>query len=97
MPRAAVVVNPSGGGFLSHGDYGDIRIDLACYGATRLESWQVYRACRFALKALRRELLGETLLHWARVFSEGSSGLDPDTDWPVTLASWQVFSADIAA
>lgn len=99
MPRRAIVVRPAGGGLLgrAYQRYGDTRIDMSCYGATPHEAWALYRVARSALKHLRRAVVGDTLLHWARVSSDGTTLRDADTDWPVTLASWQVLGAETAA
>lgn len=96
MPRQAVVISPAGGGALGGGyqAFGDRRVDIDCYGSTGRESWLLYLDVHAALKALRREVHSRVLLHWARISADGSTGRDPDTDWPLTISSWQVLSSE---
>jgi len=96
MPRRVVVVKPAGGGLLGGGTLaaGDTRLDVDCYGETALDSWLVYQAVYAALKGLTRQTRAETLLHWARPSTRGTLARDPDTDWPVTISSWQVFAGE---
>jgi len=97
MPRATVQLEPGGGMGNANQLYGDPRIDFYCYGDSPRVAWQVYRALHAALKDLQREVFAETLLHWARESAMGALGRDPEKDWPVTLNSWQVRAAEIAA
>lgn len=99
MPRACVVVQPSGGGFLGLENqvYGDGRVDVDCYGATAWQAWQVYLAAEAALMSLEREVYASVLLHWAKPSSRGSQGRTPDLDWPIVLSSWQVLAGRVAA
>lgn len=97
MPRATIQLEPAGGMGNANQLYGDPRIDVYCWGASPRESWQVYRAVHAALKGLERKVFAETLLHWARESAMGALGRDPEKDWPVTLNSWQVRAAEIAA
>ena len=97
MPRTAVVVSgaggPGGGGYI---DFAKVRLDVDCYGATPKEAWQLHLAVRTALKHLRRTVVKGVLLHSADVSADGSSGRDPDTDWPVTVSSYLLSVAEIA-
>lgn len=100
MPRQAVVLKRAGGGLLGRGyqEYGDIRVDVYCYGATGLEADELHDEVRAALKhRLRATVAAGVLLHWARPSSDGSSGREPDTDWPLTVSSWQLLSSDVDA
>lgn len=99
MPRKAIVLTPSGGGFIGSGyqEYGDIRVDLHCYGETPKEANDVWRAVHPALKQLRRALQGPCLLHWARPAGGPLTLRDPDADWPFTLATYQILVAEVAA
>lgn len=89
MPTGAVVVNPAGGpgrkGFLI---YRRGRVDVACFGATLLESWQLHLAVRETLENLQRT---GSLIDVA-VISDGANALDPLTQWPTCYASYQVTS-----
>jgi hypothetical protein len=99
MPRRCVVIQPAGGGIMGNAyqDYGDFRVDVDCYGETPYEAWRTYLAVAGALKHLNRELSEGVLLHWARASGKGVSGRDPDTDWPITFASFQVLAAEITS
>jgi hypothetical protein len=96
-PGAATGAPPPGGGLLGRGyqQYGDHRIDVDCYGTTRPSSYKLYLAVRRALKDLRRAVHDDALLHWARVSSEGRTLVDPNTGWPLTIASWQVLVGEV--
>lgn len=98
MPRACAVLSPAGGGLigLEYQNYGDLRVDVDCYAATVQGSWTLYRAVYGALKEMKREIFADTLLHWAKPSSRGTTGRDPLTDWPMTISSWQVLAAEVA-
>lgn len=98
MPRGAVVLSPAGGGLIGNAyqDYGDVRVDVDCYGATPYEAYTLYLAVYASLKHLRRSIAGDqVLLHWARASSKGTEARDPETDWPVVTSSWQVLAAEV--
>lgn len=99
MPRAAIVLSPAGGGLLGRGSqqFGDIRVDVTCYGETLYESWLVYLAAYDVLKAIERRKVNGVLLHWARPSSRGDNARDPEKQWPTCYSSWQVLAAEIAA
>ncbi|MCZ7538240.1 MAG: hypothetical protein M5T61_21420 [Acidimicrobiia bacterium] len=99
MPRPLVTVNPAGGGFLGRSqDYGDRRIDVDCYGQTRPESWAVYLASRGRASSISNASSPTGCSwHWANEASRGTSGVEPDTDWPVTYSSWQLLASDVLA
>ncbi|MEQ8834274.1 MAG: DUF3168 domain-containing protein [Miltoncostaeaceae bacterium] len=96
MPRAAVVLRPAGGGLLgrAYQAWGDVRVDVDCFGATPKAAWDLHRAVRTAMKAMRREVHDGTLIHWARLSADAVLARDPDTDWPTAPSSWQVLAAD---
>lgn len=99
MPRYAVVLKEAGGGLIgqAYQDYGDVRLDITCYGATPYQASRLSSAVYSALKHLEREVVSGVLLHWARPSSKSTGARDPDTDWPVSVSSWQVLSAEITA
>lgn len=98
MPRGAIVVAPSGGGLIgrAYQQYGDVRLDVRCYGETPKAARDVWRSVQPALKGLRREVRLGCLMHWARQGGGPLSGRDPDTDWPSIWSSWQVLVAEVA-
>ena len=99
MPRAGVVVKAAGGGLLGRAQqrYGDTRVDVDCYGATPHEAWDVYLVVAAAFDALDADQYGDTLLKSANVTSRGIQARDPETDWPVVVATWQVLAGKDAA
>lgn len=99
MPRASVVVKAAGGGLLGQAQqrYGDQRVDVDCYGATPHEAWDVYLEVAAAFDALDAAVHGDTLLSSANVSSRGIQARDPETDWPVVVATWQVLAGKDAA
>lgn len=102
MPRQAVVVSSAGGGLMGKtNNFGDRRVDVACYGATLAQSRQLYNlAVRDALKnKLERKVIADSastsvLIHWAKISADGVTAKDPGTGWPMTLSSWQVLAAE---
>lgn len=102
MPRASVVLSPSGGpGSSDYLDFGASRVDVWCYGANLHEAYVVYLAVYQALKQMRRQKVplagGNVLLHTADPLSKGSTGRDPEKQWPTCLSSWLVKASEIAA
>lgn len=100
MPVAAIVLNGSGGPASPGGgfqEYGKERVDAFCYGATLNESRKVYLAAYSALKQLARQKINGVLVHSVTVASKGATALDPVTQWPLTLASFYVLAAEVAA
>jgi hypothetical protein len=99
MPQACIVAKPAGGpgGREGLSEWGRSRIDLWCYGANQHEGWNVYLAAYGALKHLKRTVSADVLLHAAVCLSKGVPGIDPDTQWPVTLSSWLVTASEVAA
>jgi hypothetical protein len=97
MPQGTVVVSPAGGGLLglSGNDYGDSRVDIDCYSTTPHQAYKLNLAVYDAMKAIRRRKQGTALLHWSRPSSTGATGRD--TDWPITVSSYQVLAAEVAA
>lgn len=85
--------NPGGG----YQQYGNTRLDVFCYGSTLNQSWAVYLAAYTVLKQMRRQVSEGVLLHSASVSSKGATTRDPLTQWPVTLSTFMVLAAEIAA
>ena len=98
MPQAALVLRPAGGGLLGRAfqEVGDVRVDASAYGRVDREAWQVHLASYLALKHMSRVVSAGVLLHWATASSKGSLAHDPETGWPVCLASYQVLAAERA-
>jgi hypothetical protein len=98
MPRACVVISPSGGpGEGGYEQYGRIRIDGWCYGVTLNEAWLVYLDAKAAMKRIDRDVWATVLVHWAKLTAGGTLARDPVNQWPTTLASWSVLVSEIAA
>lgn len=98
MPRAAVVLRNSGGGLMpissSYVPINDIRVDAYAYGATPNQAFRVYRCLAGALKQMHRNQQGRTVIYWARTSGGPSNLVEPNTEWPLTLSSWQVMYAE---
>lgn len=91
MPRAVVVLRESGGpGRLGLTLYRRTRIDTLCYGKDLSESALLHRYVREVLETMDRPT---GTLFTAEVSSDGKNGRDPETQWPVSIASYLVLSA----
>lgn len=100
MPTEAVVVSPAGGlGVIgsAYQEYGDVRLDVNCYGSTPNKAHEIWRCVHPLLKQMQRTSVSGTLLHWAKPAGGPLSLRDPDTDWPYNFSSWQVLAAEAAA
>lgn len=102
MPVEVALLRSSGGGIMGNANrFGDLRVDLICYGKTQSLARRTYSQYRMALKSLDRVAVtdgtsnGRVLLHWARIASDGVTGLDPMTNWPVCASSWQLLTSDV--
>ncbi len=100
MPRQCIVIKPSGGPAFQPGSYIDHAyqtLDVFSYGETPFEADEVRDAVTDALRLLRRDLTGTTLIHWVQPAGGWASNRDPDADWPYGLQSFQAFYALDAA
>lgn len=108
LPRALIEAGATGavalrgaGGTGSYGggyqQYGDKRIDVACYGATPRLASGLHNIVSPVLKQMRRNTQGACVLHWARPAGGPLDLIDPDTDWPFVFSSWQVLVAEVPA
>ena len=92
----AVVLRPSGslglfGGYL---ECADQRIDCYNYAPTARDSFALHLAVHGALKQMRRNVQGQTVLHWAKQSGGPVWQRDPVTEWPMTFVSWQVMFSE---
>lgn len=98
MPLYTLLVRPAGGGLMGAGDYGlstDTRVDLFCYGPTPRDGLYLWRAVRHAMRRMHRTLQTDVLLHWAKESGGPNTLREQDTEWPLTLSSWQVFWSEM--
>lgn len=98
MPIPTIVLRPSGGyGIYGHGtlQIGDSRIDTDCFGATGAESWQVHLVVRAALKNLAPNTTAGVRLLSCYVSAGGMTAEDPDTKWPLTIASYTLVASEV--
>lgn len=96
MPRAGIVLAPSGGPSLTGGSYVEHdtqRIDLFAYGATPRAAEQLRDTAALALRRLRRTVSAGVLIHWAQPAGGATSARDPDATWPRAFQSFQIFHA----
>ncbi len=100
MPRQCIVINPSGGPTFQPGSYIDHAyqtLDVFSYGETPFEADEVRDAVTDALRLLRRDLTGTTLIHWVQPAGGWASNRDTEVDWPYEFQSFQAFYALDAA
>lgn len=96
MPQGCLIVRPTGGGSMFGRDYLgflDSRVDITCYGSTRLESENIARMVQLALKELTHGVWEGVVLRWARIAGATSSAIDPQTNWPFAVVVAQVMHA----
>ena len=99
LDTAAIVVSPAGGPAVMGrtNDFGDLRIDVACYAADEATAYTVYRYVRAAFKNLGRKNIGGVLIHWVKPLTNGTTGIDPETSWPLCLGSFHALAAEVPA
>lgn len=100
MPEATIVVKRAGGlDVIGNGwqEYGDIRVDVLCYGVDPFLAEAVNLAVQPVMKQMRRTVEGDCVLHWARRSGGAIPLRDPKTDWPIVVSSWQVLVGELAA
>jgi hypothetical protein len=93
MGEGLVVVRPAGGGQMfgrSNLPVIDSRLDVVCYGSTRLEAENIGREVQLALKDLRVGKWEEVKVYWARIVGGVASAIDPQTNWNFSLVTTQV-------
>lgn len=94
LPRAAVVVQASGGVSLTEGSYAEHdtqRIDVTCYGKTAREAEVLRGNVALALRRVRRVTAAGTLIHWIDSAGGTLPGRERDGGWPYAMQSFQVF------
>ena len=105
QPRAAVVLAMAGGpGDRGHVRIGRTRVDIRSYGATGFEATRLSNAVHEALKELSRVRVSSgapaitpTLIHSVMSESGPTPLRDADGDWPMTLRTYEVLAAEVAA
>jgi hypothetical protein len=99
MPRKAVVLVPAGGDLLvgrrSYLRVSDPRMDVFSYGETAYETSRVDRAVRGALKQMRRNTQGTTMLYSADPVSTARVFRDPDTEWRSLVSTYTVLHSEV--
>jgi hypothetical protein len=98
MPIPTIVLRPAGGyGIYGRGtlQLGDTRVDADCFAATFADSWQLHLDVLAAFKTLSRRKAGGVLLHKVDVSAGGVTAEDPDTKWPLTIASYTVLASEL--
>lgn len=96
MPRAAIVIRPSGGASLAGGSYArhdTQRVDLLAYDKTPAAANALARLARRSLTSLRRSVVAGCLIHWIEASGGFTAGRDRDAAWPVAFQSFQAFYA----
>jgi hypothetical protein len=98
MPRQCVVLTLAGGpSDSSFVEVQQFRVDVWNYGANLYEAQEVQRATHDALKGLRRQRVGDTILYAAEIDSGPRSLRDQTTDWPIVIETFIVTAGECAA
>lgn len=96
MPRAVIVVQPSGGAAFAPASTVNAeiqRLDLICYGATLFEATELRRTASRVLLDIRRQFAADVLIHWVQWAGGYLTGRDRDGAWPYALQSYQTLFA----
>lgn len=101
MPRKCIVIKPSGGAGFGVGDRDFVkhsadRVDIFYYGETPFEANKLRRTAYDVLKQVSRTVVNQVLVHWLNRAGGPIPLRDPDTTWPLTFESFQVFYAEEA-
>lgn len=96
MPRECVQLTHAGGPADPFGyiQVGRLRVDVRCWGPTPYRAGLVHREVHGALKGMRRNVQGDTMLFSATVDTAPTSLRDPDTEWPFMFSSWMVLYSE---
>jgi hypothetical protein len=100
MPKRAAVVAAAGTPGIGPGTADNVpvsvsRVDVRCYGRTREEADVVALAVAHALKAWDRgQTSGRHHVHWFHRTAGPVPLRDPDTDWPISVVTFQLQMAD---
>ena len=98
MPMPAILIRNAGGGLLpissSYVRLYDMRLDVYSYGSTANQAFRVYRCAAGALKQMKRNQQGKTVLYWARTSSGPANLTEKFTEWSLTFSSWQVLFSE---
>lgn len=93
MPRAALVLDFSGGISITAGSYAELdtkRVDLTAYGATRREADQLRIAAETVLRRVDRVVSAGVLIHSAQSAGGPFGGRDRNFAWPQVTQPFQV-------
>lgn len=96
MPRACIIVRPVGGGAL--GTAGtmpttDESLDVRTYAQSEFEAHQLAVAVSAHLHQASHVGTNAGRIIWCRRASSPLQAVEPDTEWPFTLTTWQVYGA----
>lgn len=98
QPRKAIVLSLAGGlGSSSYIEHGQNTVDVLCYGETPFEAERVRRTVHPVLKQITRVIRAGVLIHSAIAVGGPITLRDRDTDWPISLETWQVSAAEVSA
>lgn len=94
MPRKTIVVRGAGGGYLGAGAYMptiDERIDVRSYGVSAEEARALASSVSTLMHVADDERLDAGRIMWCQRSGGPTDLAEPDTGWPFTLTSWQVY------
>ena len=97
QPRAAITIQPSGGPQTSFTSgtlpVQAVRVDIRCYAETIYLAGKIRRTVHRRMRVLYREVsTSGILIHSANPAGGPTVLRDPDGDWPIVVAPWQVFA-----
>jgi len=98
QPRKAIVLSLAGGpGSSDYVEQSQNTVDMLCYGETPFEAERVRRTAHPVLKQITRVIRAGVLIHSAISVGGPTTLRDRDTDWPISLETWQVSAAEVSA
>ncbi len=93
MPRAALVIQPSGGVSTTGGSFVEadtVRVDVMAYGGSQAAAVWLLDLAAGTFRQARRGVHGGLLVHWINPAGGYSAGRDPALLWPRAFQSFQV-------
>lgn len=96
MPRHLILVNPAGTARVDRSRLNvALRLfDFRCYGPSMYESAYLFLLVARRLKLMERNLSEGVLLYDATQLTGRFTSREPDTEWPVSYGSFQIFLSE---
>lgn len=97
QPQPSVVITGAGGipaAVSAEMEVERMRVDVFTYASTPYAASQLAQTVYSALRSIKRERVGSTLIHWVRPAGGLIGQRDPDTRWPRVFKSYEVFVSE---